>query len=292
MTPGQRIKMLREINRMTQERLAECLNVSPKTISAWETGEREINFSYVKSLSEIFEVPEPFIPYGVENDLKEYKIKDIDSYIQRNCNQEIIDKLYEQCKIQMEKDGIVFNKEFLPSFDNSNLKFISSGIFDAESLPLKNEPNYGRYKQLSKELLEENKTFQYNAKGLVDNGLYNKAIECFKDKIILTDLVNCDFIELFKIAMKNVKEQKRDYYYNVEDDPISKNIQNQLNTTLENLNPKLNNFWKIIIYLIDNGAYYDKVIEEKCNYQSNYFETIKDVSKTNLTYRNALDKLY
>ena len=66
-------------------------------------------------------------------------------------------------------------------------------------------------------------------------------------------------------------------------------IQEQLNYVLEYLNPELSNFYQIVLFLIENGAYYELLVgggdDVVC------WEKVKDTSKTNLAYRIAKDKV-
>ena len=86
----------------------------------------------------------------------------------------------------------------------------------------------------------------------------------------------------------NTQENARDLFGEGKD--ISKeHLQSELNKTLENLNRNLSKFWEIIVFLIDNGAYYTK--------QMGYGDDMVcwkeeiDVSKTNIVYRHAKDQI-
>ena len=60
LTMGQKLKMLREINNLSQEQLGQKLHVTDKTISAWETCEREINLTNAKTICELFNIPNSY----------------------------------------------------------------------------------------------------------------------------------------------------------------------------------------------------------------------------------------
>ena len=108
----------------------------------------------------------------------------------------------------------------------------------------------------------------------------------------LNNLKECDSLDFFKFTLEKMKNTK--YTRNVgsfwnprEEDISAEYIQEQLNEVLEKISPSLDNYWHIIVYLIENGAYYEK--EHSYGYDMTITENIKDVSKTNLVYRLAKD---
>lgn len=50
------LKILRKKNKLTQEDLASCLNLSSKTISSWEKGRSEPKIDMLLKLSDYFNV--------------------------------------------------------------------------------------------------------------------------------------------------------------------------------------------------------------------------------------------
>lgn len=64
LTMGQKLKMFRELNNLSQEQLGQKLNVTDKTISAWETGEREINLNNAKIICELFNIPNSYFVFN------------------------------------------------------------------------------------------------------------------------------------------------------------------------------------------------------------------------------------
>ena len=53
---GSNLKKLRKAKNLTQESLAECLNVSPRTISKWENGLSMPDVSLLPVLADYFQV--------------------------------------------------------------------------------------------------------------------------------------------------------------------------------------------------------------------------------------------
>ena len=56
---GAFLKMLRKEKNLTQEQLAEQLNVSGRTVSRWETGRNMPDISLLVELSEFYDVSIP-----------------------------------------------------------------------------------------------------------------------------------------------------------------------------------------------------------------------------------------
>ena len=61
MTFGKTIKELRQNHAMTQERLAELLNISPQAVSRWETGAAMPDISLIPPLANLFGVTTDYL---------------------------------------------------------------------------------------------------------------------------------------------------------------------------------------------------------------------------------------
>ena len=53
---GDKIKLYRENKKMTQNEIANILDVSPATVSKYESGSLEPNIESIKRLAELFEI--------------------------------------------------------------------------------------------------------------------------------------------------------------------------------------------------------------------------------------------
>lgn len=73
MTPGIRIKALREQNKISQTDLANKIGVSPSSVSMWETNRREICQNELIKLSNLFNVSIDYI-LGTDNVLNNIDI--------------------------------------------------------------------------------------------------------------------------------------------------------------------------------------------------------------------------
>lgn len=90
---GKFISKLRKENNMTQQELAEKLNVTDRTISNWETGRRLPDISILKELSVIFSVTIDEIIYGKKIEKEEIQKKLVDSAIEIYTTKQKIEKL-------------------------------------------------------------------------------------------------------------------------------------------------------------------------------------------------------
>lgn len=72
---GERLKYLREKNKMYQSELAEKLNLAPSTISMYERGDRDPDTSTLSKIAEIFNVTTDYL-LGRTDKLKDKDIED------------------------------------------------------------------------------------------------------------------------------------------------------------------------------------------------------------------------
>ena len=70
-TLGNRIKKLREDEKMTQLELAKCLFVSDKTISKWEKDNSEPELDIIVKIGQLFHVSTDYLICGISNDISE-----------------------------------------------------------------------------------------------------------------------------------------------------------------------------------------------------------------------------
>ena len=96
---GQKLKMFREINSLSQEELGAKLNVSDKTISAWENEDREINLSNAKLICGLFNIPNSYFVFNEGYEKLNDNIKSlIDNYIQTSQFRNNIETIIFTCK--------------------------------------------------------------------------------------------------------------------------------------------------------------------------------------------------
>ena len=66
---GKTIKKIREGKNITQEQLAEKLNVTRQAVSNWETGKTQPDIETIIKISEILEIPVEEIIYGQKKNI-------------------------------------------------------------------------------------------------------------------------------------------------------------------------------------------------------------------------------
>lgn len=96
---GRRIQQLRKERELTQEQLAEKLNVSQNTIAKIESGLRRPSIDFLLEISEFFNVSTNYLVFGVHaEDVEDEKSKkDIDETIEK-----LLEKKEELLKMQRE----------------------------------------------------------------------------------------------------------------------------------------------------------------------------------------------
>lgn len=96
---GKRIQQLRKERELTQEQLAEKLNVSQNTIAKIESGLRRPSIDFLLEISEFFNVSTNYLVFGVHaEDVEDEKSKkDIDETIEK-----LLEKKEELLKMQRE----------------------------------------------------------------------------------------------------------------------------------------------------------------------------------------------
>jgi transcriptional regulator with XRE-family HTH domain len=96
MNIGETIKKLRKQKDMTQEQLAEYLNISPQAVSRWEINSTLPDITLVPMLANIFDVTTDML-LGVDIDTKEKRIeairKEAENYTWENKYDEAIQVL-------------------------------------------------------------------------------------------------------------------------------------------------------------------------------------------------------
>ena len=96
---GKRLKQLRKLNRMTQEKLAEELSVSVDSISKYENGRVALGHDHIMKLCVLFRVSADYFYFGIhksiENEQWEDKIFSIIKEKEENEKQ----KAYEIIKL-------------------------------------------------------------------------------------------------------------------------------------------------------------------------------------------------
>ena len=195
----------------------------------------------------------------------------------------LVSQIILTCKCKLESDALPIKKEYLPKYDYETKKFVDYGIFDKDNILLilkssKSIDDISKYKYSSEKLAKFN---------LLD------IIERFNSETVeLRDLKDCNNLNIFKQTLEKMKQRKyfkQGHLGEKVEVSSEKEIQVQLNEVLENLSSNLSRYYEIIVFLIDNGAYYEKQVG--VGDDITIFKNVKDVSKTNLIYRIAKDSI-
>lgn len=114
---GNKIKELRKQNGMEQKDLAILLNISPKTISSWETNRTQPKMEFISMMCEVFHcrksdfLDEPYVDYSIN-------INDFDKILIENyhkaddIDREIVNRILslERIKAYIDKSNESQNK--------------------------------------------------------------------------------------------------------------------------------------------------------------------------------------
>ncbi len=85
---GERLKMLRKINDLTQEQLSDYMGVSPQAVSRWETGVTSPDISALPQLAELFNISVDEL-LGIDEKKKEAEIATVISECEKKINRNI-----------------------------------------------------------------------------------------------------------------------------------------------------------------------------------------------------------
>lgn len=235
-------------------------------------------------ICELFNIPKSYFLFNEDLNKLDISLREkICAYINEYVLHESVDKIIKNCKKKISDDQIEFKNEYLPIFDYDKKLFSHYGLFDNNISKL-----------LSDETIIDNlNNYIYSSLKLAEYDLSDILFKYKGNEIELSDLINCNDLNIFRYVLEVTKSKKyvEKNYYNQFDanDFSTDHVQRELNKILENLNPNLSNFWKIIVFLIDNGAYYTKLVGTGNDVIC--WSVIKNISKTNLVYRIAKDNI-
>ena len=95
---GNRLKKARKDKKMTQEKLAEKLDVSIAFLSRIERGSSQINLKRLSQICDILDTTEGAILNGVSSNSKTYLDNELSNVV-KNCSAEKIKLIYDIAKI-------------------------------------------------------------------------------------------------------------------------------------------------------------------------------------------------
>ena len=263
---GQRIKTLMDFRNTDFDELQDYLECSEEYLDDILSNYDTPTITEMYDLANFFNVDVEFLILG-NTDMLSKKLKEkVEDNIKNYDYLGKIDAAIKIMKKKLKEDGLPANFDTIPRFDKENLTFSSYGVFEEETFPIFLIEEDNNKVSISIEEFFDTDTLFYDLQRLLDLDLI-KDLNSF-DCISLSTLHDCDNLDVIRELMNKIEDEY------TEEDAIDEYCD-----LLEELNPKLNNFWKIIVLLIENGAYY----RNSEDYES------KDEVRTNIVYRLALD---
>ena len=268
---GQRLETLLDIFNESSESFMEYADLDIEDFNNIINDYNIPTMSLIKDIASFFKLDEEFVFLGTGKKLSPKLKEEIKAHMDAYDYFGKIDECIRYCKKKLKEDGLPVNSDTIPKFDKKNLVFVSYGAFSKESFPIQLLDIDNKHVQILFDTYTDDVLLPYNLQTLLKLDLIKDLnnFECLD----LSTLHSCDDLNVIKEIMDMMentmeKEDLIDLY----------------NDLLEDLNPNLENFWRIIVLLIDNGAYYTKDYDDDCC-------AIKDESKTNIVYRLAKEHI-
>ena len=182
---GDKIKLYRENKRMTQNEVADILNVSPATISKYESGALEPNIESLKRLAELFEISID----ELLSDEKEFDISKIN----------VLDILREQKEMKL-KGNLYHNTQIAFTYNTNHIE--GSTLTEEQT----------RYIFETNTILFEDKTIA-NVNDIIETTNHFKLIDYMID--VANDELTEDMIKKFHKILKTGTSDAQKEWFNV-----------------------------------------------------------------------------
>ena len=182
---GDKIKLYRENKRMTQNEVADILNVSPATISKYESGALEPNIESLKRLSELFDISID----ELLSDEKEFDISKIN----------VLDVLREQKEMKL-KGNLYHNTQIAFTYNTNHIE--GSTLTEEQT----------RYIFETNTILFEDKTIA-NVNDIIETTNHFKLIDYMID--VANDELTEDMIKEFHKILKTGTSDSQKEWFNV-----------------------------------------------------------------------------
>ena len=182
---GDKIKIYREKKRMTQNEVADILNVSPATISKYESGALEPNIESLKRLAELFEISID----ELLSDEKEFDISNIN----------VLNILREQKEMKL-KGNLYHNTQIAFTYNTNHIE--GSTLTEEQT----------RYIFETNTILFEDKTIA-NVNDIIETTNHFKLIDYMID--VANDELTEDMIKKFHKILKTGTSDSQKEWFNV-----------------------------------------------------------------------------
>ena len=180
---GDKIKLYREKKRMTQNEVADILNVSPATISKYESGALEPNIESLKRLAELFEISID----ELLSDEKEFDISNIN----------VLDILREQKEMKL-KGNLYHNTQIAFTYNTNHIE--GSTLTEEQT----------RYIFETNTILFEDKTIA-NVNDIIETTNHFKLIDYMID-VANDELTEGMIKEFHSILKTGTSDSKREWF--------------------------------------------------------------------------------
>jgi len=288
MSINERIALLRKMKGLSQAELGKSLNVTDKAVSKWENGDGTPDMTQIMSLCQYFNISIDYLMTGsVLSDGDKAIEKEINAYEKALALNASAKDMVSACRKYLEGLAIAYDDGILPT--------IVDGGIDMNCFKKNSDGSLGViYERLvakkAKDVLKRlcaNEIQLLDATELDDWDLFELALANAKKDIEAVKSLPQDEIHPGIFGLKD--EEKA---HNIEVDR-RKRAEGVYNAALEELNPSAENYYRFIIALIDEGAYYSNLVyPERTNLfvpGSPSYE--KDSAKTSFFYRVAKDMI-
>ena len=182
---GDKVKLYRENKKMTQNEVADILNVSPATISKYESGVLEPNIESLKRLAELFEISID----ELLSDEKEFDISNIN----------VLDILREQKEMKL-KGNLYHNTQIAFTYNTNHIE--GSTLTEEQT----------RYIFETNTILFEDKTIA-NVNDIIETTNHFKLIDYMID--VANDELTEDMIKKFHKILKTGTSDSQKEWFNV-----------------------------------------------------------------------------
>ena len=257
---GDKLQLLRKVKKLSAKDLATAIGAKEKDILKWENNQAEPTYVFMKEITKVF-----------DNISMDYLNSD-----------EIVndaDRLTQNKIMEFERSQLV-EKETSNIINECRNFLLAAGVQVDESIlpyPEGESINWNCFKKTSS-------GYQLIHTKLLEKRAVEVIKHFFADEVSVNEAVLLDDVEILEKGLEIRKgfEEKRKL---IKDGSQTAEmidqylVQNDLNYVLENLNPKMNQFFGFVKTLIENGAYYTRKDE---------LGEYKDVSKTNFYYKVAI----
>jgi len=99
---GERLKKARKTKKLTQEQLAEKIDVSVAFLSRVERGDIKVNLSRLNQICDLLDISMSYILTGTGSNSKNYLTDDFSNLL-KNCPPEKLKLIYDIAKVIIEK---------------------------------------------------------------------------------------------------------------------------------------------------------------------------------------------